>query len=72
MIIYGVLGDVSIAKLFTAGFIPGFLLAGCFMGWIMIHTALKPELVPADERKVRIATATEFLESDRSWGRRCS
>ena len=43
MIIYGVLGDVSIAKLFTAGFIPGFLLAGCFMAWIMIHTALKPD-----------------------------
>ena len=31
MIIYGVLGDVSVAKLFTAGFIPGFLLAACFM-----------------------------------------
>ena len=52
MIIYGVLGDVSIVKLFTAGFIPGFLLAGCFMAWIMIHTTLKPDLVPATERKV--------------------
>jgi tripartite ATP-independent transporter DctM subunit len=68
MIIYGVLGDVSIAKLFTAGFIPGFLLAGCFMGWIMIHTALKPELVPEAERKVRIATAAEFLTSIRELG----
>ena len=55
MIIYGVLGDVSIAKLFTAGFIPGFLLAGCFMAWIMIHTALNPALVPESERKMRIA-----------------
>src|SRR5213078_1976554 len=60
MIIYGVLGDVSIAKLFTAGFIPGFLLAGCFMVWIMIHSALKPSLVPESERKVRIATAAEY------------
>ena len=68
MIIYGVLGDVSIAKLFTAGFIPGVLLAGCFMGWIMIHTALKPELVPEAERKVRIATAAEFLTSIRELG----
>ena len=68
MIIYGVLGDVSIAKLFTAGFIPGFLLAACFMGWIMIYTALKPELVPEAERKVRIATAAEFLTSIRELG----
>src|SRR5256884_2579616 len=50
MIIYGVLGDVSVLKLFTAGFIPGFLLAGCFMVWVMIHTTLRPELVPAGER----------------------
>src|SRR5262245_40765963 len=49
MIIYGVLGDVSILKLFTAGFIPGVLLAGCFMLWVMIHTALRRDLVPATE-----------------------
>ncbi|MDO8975901.1 TRAP transporter large permease [Reyranella sp.] len=68
MIIYGVLGDVSIAKLFTAGFIPGALLAGCFMAWIMIYTTLKPELVPEAERNVRIATASEFLTSIRELG----
>jgi len=68
MIIYGVLGDVSIAKLFTAGFIPGFLLAACFMAWIMIHTALKPGLVPAAERKVRLASAAEFMTSIRELG----
>ncbi|MBU8875214.1 TRAP transporter large permease subunit [Reyranella sp. MMS21-HV4-11] len=68
MIIYGVLGDVSIAKLFTAGFIPGVLLAGGFMGWIMLHTALKPELIPASERKVRVATPAEFLTSIRELG----
>src|SRR5215216_6042380 len=53
MIIYGVLGDVSILKLFTAGFIPGALLAAAFMTWIMIHTALKPALVPAAEAALR-------------------
>src|SRR3954470_2000223 len=50
MIIYGVLGDVSVFKLFTAGFIPGFLLALSFMAWVMIHTTLRPALVPASER----------------------
>ncbi len=53
MIIYGVLGDVSILKLFTAGFIPGMLLAGCFMLWVMIHTAVRRDLVPESERALR-------------------
>jgi C4-dicarboxylate transporter DctM subunit len=53
MIIYGVLGDVSILKLFTAGFIPGILLAGCFMAWVMIHATLRPSLVPETERDLR-------------------
>src|SRR5437879_4730761 len=68
MIIYGVLGDVSIAKLFTAGFIPGFLLAGCFMVWIMVHSAIKPSLVPESERKVRIASAAEYIASIKELG----
>jgi tripartite ATP-independent transporter DctM subunit len=68
MIIYGVLGDVSIAKLFTAGFIPGFLLASCFMAWIMVHTAFRPELVPVTERQVRLASAAEFAASVRELG----
>jgi tripartite ATP-independent transporter DctM subunit len=61
LIIYGVLAEVSILKLFTAGFIPGFLLAGCFMAWIMIHTTLKPALVPAGERALRHASTAERL-----------
>jgi len=70
MIIYGVLGDVSVSKLFTAGFIPGFLLAACFMAWIMIHTAINPALVPASERKIRIASGRPNIwPRSRSWGR---
>src|SRR5438067_6135417 len=53
LIIYGVLGDVSILKLFTAGFVPGFMLAGCFMAWVMIHTAIRRDLVPASEDALR-------------------
>lgn len=68
MIIYGVLGDVSIAKLFTAGFIPGFLLASCFSAWIMIHATLRPELVPPSERKIRVASAAEYMSSLRELG----
>ena len=63
MIIYGVLGDVSILKLFTAGFIPGFLLAGCFMAWVMIHTTLRPGLVPAAERDLRNLTMLDRIRA---------
>lgn len=53
MIIYGVLGDVSVLKLFTAGVIPGLLLAGTFMAWVMIHSTVNPTLVPASEQALR-------------------
>lgn len=53
MIIYGVLAEESVLRLFTAGWIPGFLLAGCFMSMIMFLTWRKPELVPESERNLR-------------------
>ncbi len=53
MIIYGVLGDVSVLKLFMAGVVPGLLLAGCFMGWMIIHVSIKPDLVPQQERETQ-------------------
>ncbi len=59
MIIYGVLADVSILKLFTAGFLPGLLLAGCFMAWVMIHTTIRKDLVPAAENDLRHVSWTE-------------
>jgi C4-dicarboxylate transporter DctM subunit len=36
MIVYGVAADVSIAKLFIAGVLPGLLLAALFSGYIMV------------------------------------
>jgi tripartite ATP-independent transporter DctM subunit len=53
MIIYGVLAEESVLRLFTAGWIPGFLLAGCFMGMIMFLTWRKPKLIPDSERNLR-------------------
>ncbi|MXP62902.1 TRAP transporter large permease subunit [Roseomonas sp. M0104] len=56
MIIYGVLADESVLRLFTAGFLPGMLLAGCFMAWVMLHSTLQPGLLPpqsAEERGMR-------------------
>lgn len=55
MIVYGSLTDTSIGKLFIAGIVPGLLLAGLFMGFIMAHALLtgegrREEKVPLGER----------------------
>jgi C4-dicarboxylate transporter, DctM subunit len=47
MIVYGVAADVSIAKLFVAGIGPGLLLAGLFMGYIVVWSLLNKDKVPA-------------------------
>ena len=46
MIVYGVTADVSIAKLFAAGFLPGFMLAGLFSGFLVVWALLNPDQVP--------------------------
>lgn len=51
MIVYGVSADVSIAKLFMAGMLPGLMLALMFSGYLVLWALRNPELVPpADTR----------------------
>jgi C4-dicarboxylate transporter, DctM subunit len=47
MIVYGVTANVSIAKLFIAGVIPGILLALLFSGYIVGWALAHPDQVPA-------------------------
>jgi tripartite ATP-independent transporter DctM subunit len=46
MIVYGVAADVSIAKLFIAGVIPGILLALLFSGYIALWALRHPDRIP--------------------------
>lgn len=46
MIVYGVAAEVSIAKLFVAGVIPGLMLAGLFSGYLMVWALMNPDKVP--------------------------
>ena len=45
-IIYGVLSEQSIAKLFLAGVFPGLLLAGLFSLYIAIRSSINPNVAP--------------------------
>ena len=46
MIVYGVLAEVSIARLFAAGVLPGLMMAGLFMGWVMLRALMNPAVAP--------------------------
>jgi C4-dicarboxylate transporter DctM subunit len=46
MIVYGVSANVSIARLFIAGVIPGIVLASLFSGYLAVWAMLNPSRVP--------------------------
>ena len=52
MIIYGVLAEVSIAKLFAAGIMPGLLVAFLYSSYIIVRCIVNPELAPRSEEKL--------------------
>ncbi len=52
MIVYGVSADVSIAKLFIGGILPGILLALLFSGYIAIWALRHPDKIPPADRKM--------------------
>ncbi len=62
MIIYGVLSNTSIGKLFAAGVFPGVMLGSFYSGYIIIRSLLNPSLVPQEtikysfKEKLRLST----------------
>jgi tripartite ATP-independent transporter DctM subunit len=51
MVVYAVAAEVSIIKVFLAGFIPGFVLTALFSGYIIVWALLNPSKTPRDEVK---------------------
>jgi TRAP-type mannitol/chloroaromatic compound transport system permease large subunit len=49
LIIYGLITETSIKALFTASFLPGFILASFFIAYIFTRTRLQPHLAPLPE-----------------------
>ena len=52
LILYGVVGDESVGKLFIAGIVPGIVLAGLMMSYIFIIGIVRPELAPRSTEEV--------------------
>ncbi len=65
-IIYGIMTEQSIGKLFMAGILPGILLAGLFMLTVVIWAYLSPEVAPRGPRvdlRTRLASLAGLIET---------
>jgi tripartite ATP-independent transporter DctM subunit len=51
MVVYAVAAEVSIVRIFLAGFLPGFLLMALFSGYIIVWALLNPDKTPRYEDK---------------------
>lgn len=49
LIFYGLITETSIHALFQAAFLPGFMLASCYIIYILVRTRISPELAPLPE-----------------------
>ncbi|MEM7505930.1 MAG: TRAP transporter large permease subunit [Pseudomonadota bacterium] len=61
LIFYGLITETSIHALFQAAFLPGFLLAGCYIIYILIRTRLHPEQAPLPEPSPDDMTGSDKL-----------
>ncbi|RED49713.1 TRAP transporter large permease [Aestuariispira insulae] len=52
LIVYGVATDQSIARLFVAGILPGAMLVGLFMGYVIVWSLLNKDKVPDDNERM--------------------
>jgi TRAP-type mannitol/chloroaromatic compound transport system permease large subunit len=55
LIVYGATAGVSVVQLYAGAFFPGFMLAGLYIGYVIVLAKWKPELMPPlseEERRV--------------------
>ncbi len=58
LIVYGVIAQVSISRLFMAGVLPGLLLISIFMGYVMIWALTHPDRMPKSDISLTRADLT--------------
>lgn len=69
LILYGATAGVSVVKLYAAAFLPGLMLTGLYIAYVVIRAMLNPALapkLPAEQRggsagEIALALATSFL-----------
>jgi len=64
LIVYGSVAGVSVVQLYAGAFLPGFMLAGLYIGYIIVLAKWKPKLMPPlpeSERRVELPPFAQTL-----------
>ena len=68
LIVYGATAGVSVVKLYAGAFFPGIMLAGLYVGYVLIIAKLRPSMappLPAAERFVALPAYTQGIPNAR-------
>src|SRR6478672_79193 len=66
LIVYGATAGVSVVQLYAGAFLPGIMLAGLYIGYVMILAKIKPALappLPESERYVELPAGSAALQA---------
>jgi len=69
LIVYGATAGVSVVKLYAGAFFPGLMLAGLYIGYVIIVAKLKPEWAPPLSEKDREVTLTPTTQKLATFGK---
>ncbi len=64
LIVYGAVAGVSVVQLYAGAFLPGFMLAALYVGYVILLAWWKPHLMPplaASERRVELPSFAQTL-----------
>ena len=62
LILYGATAGVSVMQLYAGAFFPGLMLAGLYIGYIIIYSMIKPSIAPPLSAEERYVPLPRFAE----------
>src|SRR5213593_4432222 len=62
LILYGFVAGVSVPRLYAGAFLPGFMLAFLYFGYIIVRSLLQPKIAPQLPKEQRTVAADQMLQ----------
>jgi len=62
LILYGATAGVSVMQLYAGAFFPGLMLAGLYVGYVIVYAKLKPSVAPPLSEEDRYVPLPKFAE----------